>query len=56
MKQHLALKIVEEKRVMKRDVYGFISCVLLESDEKAQYICPVLVLHSGLVCCTDIGH
>ena len=35
MKQHLALKIVEGKRVMTRDVYHFISHVLLESDEMA---------------------
>lgn len=34
MKQHLSLKIVEGKRVMTRDVYHFISRVLLESDEK----------------------
>ncbi len=34
MKQHLALKIVEGKRVMTRDVYHFISRVLLESNEK----------------------
>ena len=34
MKQHLALKIIEGKRVMTRDAYHFISRVLLESDEK----------------------
>jgi hypothetical protein len=35
MKQHLALKIIEGKRVMTRDAYHFISHVLLESDGKA---------------------
>ncbi len=34
MKQHLALTIIEGKRVVTRDVYHFISCMLLESDEK----------------------
>jgi hypothetical protein len=60
MKQHLALTIIEGKRVMTRNDYYFISRILLENDEK-EHICACLfftldwylpyIFHFKALCC-----